>query len=170
MGALADVLKQDAPALTTAEIAALKAELAKPAYAGKTSAERVVLLMAPVLITNPVAVTQVRKTCTITELQDWLRPIIFTSSPALQQKWVPKSGIMFGLYSPDYVVEYASTTFAPIRLEAVADGLITQAQLDEQFPMIDDPAYQEEIWQTPCEAVLGDLAVVRLADVLAAEV
>lgn len=168
MAALADVLSQVTSSdLTAGEVAALKAELAKPAYAGKTSAERVKLLMSAALVDNPVPETQIRQHCTITELRDWLRPIVFGT---LQQKWIPKSGIMFGLYSDDYIVEYDAEVFVTMRDEALADGLVTQAQLDEQFPVINDPAYSPKIWQTPCEAVLGELSVVTLGDVLAAEV
>lgn len=171
MGALADVLNQVTSSdLTAAEVAALKTELTKPVYAGKTSVERVGLLMSQALVDNPEPVTQVRASCTLTELQDWLRPIVFMSSPSLQQKWIPKSGIMFGLYSPDYIVEYDAATFVPIRTEALADKLITQAQLDARFPVVNDPAWSAKIWQTPCEAVLGDLAVVTLGDVQRAEV
>jgi hypothetical protein len=170
MGALANVLAQVTSSdLGAGDVAKIKTELAKPAYGGKTPAERVEMLMAPVLVDNPVIVAVVRQSCAITELQEWLRPIIFTASPTLQQKWVPKSGIMFALYSPDYVVEYNAATFAPIRVEALADGLITQAQLDERFPLISDPSYSPKIWQTPIEGLLGDLSVVTLGDVLAAE-
>ncbi len=170
MGALADLLAQVASSdLSAGDVAKVKTELAKPAYAGKTSAERLRLLMAPVLVDNPVIVAVVRQSCTITELQEWLRPIIFAASAALQQKWVPKSGIMFALYSPDYVVDYNAATFAPIRVDALADKLITQAQLDDRFPLVPDPSWSPKIWQTPCEAVLGDLSVVTLGDVLRAE-
>ena len=171
MAALADVLSQATGSdLSGAQVAALKIEMAKPAYAGKTSAERVKLLMSAALVDNPVPETQIRQHCTITELRDWLRPIVFTASGTLQQKWIPKSGIMFGLYSDDYIVEYDAGVFVTMRDEALADGLVTQAQLDEQFPVINDPAYSPKIWQTPCEAVLGELSVVTLGDVLAAEV
>jgi hypothetical protein len=171
MGALADVLAQvSSTDLGAEELAALKVELEKPAYAGKSSPERVALLMAPALIDNSNPQKEIRKPSTVGELRDWLRPIILVAAPGLQQKWVPKSSMMLGLYNAHDVVEYDSSTFQPLRLEALADKLVTQAQMDTMFPMVPDPAYQAKIWVTPCEAVLGDLSVVTLGDVQKAEV
>lgn len=162
-------------ALTTPQKVALKAELAKSVYAGKTTSEKVNLLNAWGYGPNPDTQGQVRRPSTIGAVKEWFRQFILPPSTPLKQTWLQKSSIAFAQYTDATVVEINSASFALFAADAVADGIITQADLEAHFPLIPDPLYNSIIQlPSPASVVLGNPSgggvwMVDDADVLAAE-
>lgn len=172
MAALADVLSQVTSSdLTTQEVTALKTELAKPAYAGKTSAERVGILMTQVLVDNPDAGEVLdHQSCSVGEFLQFILPYWLPEATAPQQYWAEIVRNKLAPRSQSARVRWDDPDFVPMREAATTPGspvyLFAESALEVVMPPILAP---EKIWQTPCEVVLGDLAVVTLGDVLRAE-
>lgn len=174
MAALADVLAQVSSSdLSAADLAKLKTELAKPAYGGKTAAERVKILMSPVLVDNPYPVSYLHKTCTCLEMLTFLYPLIGAAGNSaiwaqtvadLQKR--PLAIIRWD--DPDFVqLRTVATTqgdvmyLCPVSLLEIPSEENNHIAIMEKYP---DPSWSAKIWQTPIEAVLGDLSVVTAGD------
>lgn len=174
---LGRVLSQE-DGMTSGELAALKTELSKPAYSGKTSAERVILLMSPVLVDNPEPRRDLHKTCTCLEMLTFLYPLIKAAgeNPA----WLPITSDLKD--RPLAVIRWDDDDFVPLRTAATTPGhalyvcdlaLIETPSAENGYKAImekyPDPSYSAKVWQTPIEVVWGDLAVVSLSQVQRAE-
>lgn len=164
--------------MTSGELAALKAELSKPVYAGKTSAERVVLLMSPVLVDNPEPRRDLHKTCTCQEMLTFLYPLIRVAGSGAA--WADT--IKDLQERPLAVIRWDDDDFVPLRTAATTPGhalyvcdlaLIETPSAENGYKAImekyPDPSYSAKVWQTPIEVVWGDLAVVSLSQVQRAE-
>ena len=146
---------------------ALVAELKDPAYAGKTASEIVSMLNEYKLVDNPAPPTMVRQSTTVGQLKDWFRPIVFPRlGDSTGQKWLQKSGILLSQYQDSARVEYDSPTFSPLRVDAVKDGLLTQADLDVLMPLVQDIAYNVKLWQSAADVLLGPGSLVDDGDLV----
>jgi hypothetical protein len=164
-GVISRVLGAGATTLSAEQVAALKAEIGKPAYAGMSVAEVCDALNLPAQVENPEPQGQVRSSTTIGALKDWWRPLLAAVSDVPKRdKWLAVSGARLSQYTDGYVVEYDAEMFVPLRLGALADKVIAQADMDALMPLIPDPAYLPTFWVAISDTLFGTGALVEASD------
>ena len=166
-GTVSRVLGAGATILSAGQTATLKAEIAKPAYTGMSVAELCDAINLPGQVDNPVDVTQVRSSTTIALLKEWWRPLLgAVTDPAKKQKWFSLSSSYLAQYSDDYRVEYDASSFAPLRVGALADKIVTQDDLDALMPLVDDPAYVPTFWLSVSDTLFGTGTLIEASDLV----
>lgn len=163
--------------LTGEQLLLLKTELEKQLYTGLTVAQKVAILNEPTYGQNPVPQEDVRVAVSVADLKTWFRPLMFAKlGEPVGLKWLQKSGVFYAQYLDTETVSYDSATFLPLRTEALADGIVSQDDLDVLFPVVADPNYQQTVLlPSPATELFGlpeeENTVFYLddADVIAAE-
>lgn len=158
--ALALAMANEEP-LTQEQAALLTAELENARYTGLSTLACLPLLHDPTLIETPV-----HETANGHQLHAWLeeqgRAIAYgQATPTLKAKWVAKIIEIKGLYGVTYTFDpQTAPTFASIASEAVTDGVISQATVDEFRAR-----YVSATYSSPASTIVEAGCLLSVADV-----